>query len=294
MTRIAFIGLGTMGSPMASVLRTAGHAILGMDVSPSARQAFEGSVAPNAESLHQVDAIVTMLPDGPSAAQVYEELIWDGARPGTLLIDCSTIDVRTARRLAEEAAARGMDMVDAPVSGGPAGAASGNLSFMVGGSTSAFERAEPVLRCMGNRITRFGEASAGQAAKACHNLIVGITAMGVFEGFALADALGLDLERFYKLCASAAAQSWVLENRCPIPGLVPEAPSSRGFAPGFSAALMAKDLRLALEAANRTKQRVPFGSQAADLFTAFAEDRGTLDFSAIYTTLRDLPDEKTA
>ena len=175
------------------------------------------------------------------------------------------------------------------MSGGPAGAESGNLSFMVGGSVSAFERAQPYLETMGHKITHFGAAGSGQAAKASHNMICGITAMAVIEGFALADALDLDLDKFYALCAGAAAQSWTLENRCPIPGVDPAAPSSNDFAPGFAVRLMAKDLRLAQAAARSNNQQTPFGAMAAKHFTDFAETNGGLDFSAFYTQLRDLP-----
>ncbi len=292
MSKIAFIGLGTMGGPMARVLQTAGHDVVGMDASAGVLAAFEGAQEPSSEALEDAEVIVTMLPEGRHVAQVHEEIIRLAAAPGTLLIDCSTIDVDTARDLAAKAAEQGLYMLDAPVSGGPVGAESGSLSFMVGGPDDAFEAASPVLNAMGAKITHFGPAGSGQAAKACHNMICGITAVAVMEGFALADALGLDLHKFYALCAGAAAQSWTLENRCPIPGVVPAAPSSNGFAPGFAAALMAKDLRLAQAAAGSTGQPTPFGAEAARAFTAFAEQDGGLDFSAIYKTLRALPAHK--
>ena len=292
MSKIAFIGLGTMGRPMARVLQSAGHKVTGMDVSADMRAAFDGAVAPGADGLEGAEIIVTMLPEGRHVAQVHEEIIRPGAAPGTLLIDCSTIDVDTARDLAVKAAEQGLSMLDAPVSGGPAGAESGSLSFMVGGPDDAFEAALPVLNAMGTKITHFGSSGSGQAAKACHNMICGITAMAVMEGFALADALDLDLHKFYALCAGAAAQSWTLENRCPIPGIVPAAPSSNGFAPGFAAGLMAKDLRLAQAAAGSAGQATPFGAEAARAFTAFAKQNGGLDFSSVYTTLRALPDLK--
>jgi 3-hydroxyisobutyrate dehydrogenase len=237
------------------------------------------------------EIVVTMLPEGRHVAQVHQDIIRPGAAPGTLLIDCSTIDVDTARDLAAKAGAQGLAMLDAPVSGGPTGAEAGTLSFMVGGADEAFSKASPVLDAMGAKITHFGAAGSGQAAKACHNMICGITAMAVVEGFALADALQLDLHKFYALCAGAAAQSWTLQNRCPIPGVVPAAPSSNAFAPGFASALMAKDLRLAQAAATSTGQATPFGAEAARAFTEFAEKDGGLDFSAIYTSLRALPDQ---
>jgi 3-hydroxyisobutyrate dehydrogenase len=276
---------------MAQVLRTAGLDVVGMDVSPEMRELFDGAVAPSLAAMEGAEIVVTMLPEGRHVAQVHQDIIRPGAAPGTLLIDCSTIDVDTARDLAAKAGAQGLAMLDAPVSGGPTGAEAGTLSFMVGGADEAFSKASPVLDAMGAKITHFGAAGSGQAAKACHNMICGITAMAVVEGFALADALQLDLHKFYALCAGAAAQSWTLQNRCPIPGVVPAAPSSNAFAPGFASALMAKDLRLAQAAATSTGQATPFGAEAARAFTEFAEKDGGLDFSAIYTSLRALPDQ---
>ena len=289
MTKIAFFGLGTMGGPMARVLRQAGFGLTGMDVSADIRNSFEDAIEPSEAVLAQADVIVTMLPEGKHVTQLHETLVHKSAKPGALLIDCSTIDVDTARDLAFKAEALGLAMIDAPVSGGPAGAAAGTLSFMVGGADDAFDRARPVLNAMGSKITHFGEPGTGQAAKASHNMICGITAMAVMEGFALADAMGLDLEKFYALCAGAAAQSWTLENRCPIPGVVPDAPASNNFDPGFAVRLMAKDLRLAQAAAATSGQPTPFGAEAAKAFSAFAEASGDRDFSAFYTTLRALP-----
>ena len=290
MAKIAFIGLGTMGRPMAQVLRQAGHDVTGMDVSAAMREKFEGAIEPSPVAIAEADTIITMLPEGKHVAEVHETLILEAAAPGTLLIDCSTIDVETARRLALNASDSGLSMLDAPVSGGPAGAEAGTLSFMVGGDDDAFARAQPILQAMAGKITHFGAPGTGQAAKASHNMICGITAMAVMEGFALADALGLDLDKFYALCAGAAAQSWTLENRCPIPGVVPEAPASNNFDPGFAVRLMAKDLRLAQDAATSSGQKTPFGAEAARAFTEFAETSGDRDFSAFYATLRALPE----
>jgi len=289
MTKVGFIGLGTMGAPMAHVLRGVGFDVTGMDISAEIRAGFDGAVEPSENAVAQADVIVTMLPEGKHVAQVHDALVRKAARADALLIDCSTIDVDTARDLAAKAAAQGLAMLDAPVSGGPAGAAEGTLSFMVGGSDDAVARAQFVLAAMGSRITHFGGPGAGQAAKASHNMICGITAMAVMEGFALADALGLDLDKFYALCAGAAAQSWTLENRCPIPGVVADAPASNNFDPGFAVRLMAKDLRLAQAAAASSGQSTPFGAEAAIAFTDFAETSGDRDFSAFYTTLRALP-----
>ncbi len=289
MTKIGFIGLGTMGGPMAHVLLDAGFDVIGMDVSAEVRAGFDGAVEPSEAAVAQADVIVTMLPEGRHVAQVHDALVRKAAKPDALLIDCSTIDVDTARDLAAHAAAQGLAMLDAPVSGGPAGAAQGTLSFMVGGADDAVARAQPVLLAMGSKMTHFGGPGTGQAAKASHNMICGITAMAVMEGFALADAMGLDLDKFYTLCAGAAAQSWTLENRCPIPGVVADAPASNNFDPGFAMRLMAKDLRLAQAAAASSGQPTPFGAEAAKAFTEFAEISGDRDFSAYYTTLRALP-----
>ena len=275
-----------MGLPMARNLVAKGHDVIGMDLSAEAREAFGGAIAPSADALKSAEIVVTMLPEGGHVRNAYEKVVLPGAT-GALLIDCSTIDVDTARDLCAKAEARGLAMIDAPVSGGPEAAGKGTLSFMVGGSEDGFSRARPILDDMGAKITYFGEAGAGQAAKACHNMICGITAMAVAEGFALADALGLDLAKFHKLCSGAAAQSWSLDNRCPIPGVTPEAPASNGYAPGFAARLMAKDLRLAQAAAASSGQSTPFGAAAAKTFTEFAESGGgEFDFSAIYRTLR--------
>jgi 3-hydroxyisobutyrate dehydrogenase len=195
--------------------------------------------------------------------------------------------VDTTRILAQEADANGLQMIDAPVSGGAEGAAAGTLSFMVGGNATAYEAALPVLNAMGSKVAHFGASGAGQAAKACHNMICGITALGVCEAFALADGLGLDAARFFSLCQGAAAQSWILENRCPVPGPAAAAPASNDYAPGFAARLMAKDLRLGQKAAEACGQSTPFGAEAARRFTEFAEaGGGDLDFSAIYRTIR--------
>ncbi|MEM7696222.1 MAG: NAD(P)-binding domain-containing protein [Pseudomonadota bacterium] len=290
MHRLAVIGLGTMGAPMVKNLRQKGFDVAAMDLSEGARAAVDGAIAPAPEALSSAEAIITMLPEGRHVASVFERVILPGAPAGALLVDCSTIDVATAKTLAMAAEASGRSMLDAPVSGGPEAASTGALSLMVGGPDAAYARAAPLLDAIGAKRRHFGAAGSGQAAKACHNMIVGVTAMGVMEGFALADRLGLDLHEFYALCAGAAAQSWTLENRCPVPG-VANTPASNGYAPGFAAALMAKDLRLAQAAAEASGQETPFGAKAAHDFTAFAEgDAGAKDFSAYYTTLKAAKD----
>lgn len=291
MNRIAVIGLGAMGGPMASHLRASGCEVTGIDADERARSRFAGALSPEEADLAAAEIILTMLPEGEHVRDAYLKRILPAAQPGTLLIDSSTIDVETARELHALAVAQGLAQIDAPVSGGPEAAGSGGLSFMLGGPAEAVERARPLLQCLGKKISHFGAAGAGQAAKACHNMICGITAMAVFEGFALAESLGLDPARFHALCAGAAAQSWTLENRCPVPGVVPQAPASKGYAPGFAARLMAKDLRLAQRAAGASGQATPFGARAAEAFTAFAEQSGgQLDFSSYYSQLRPRPE----
>ena len=289
--QVAVIGLGAMGGPMAAQLRSSGLHVLGVDSDPGAGDRFAGAVRPDEADLHRAGTIVTMLPEGDHVRQVYEAVIMPAAGPGTTLIDCSTIDVGTARTLNRMAREKGLAQVDAPVSGGPEAAGTGKLSLMVGGADDDVAQACPILDILGAKITHFGQAGAGQAAKACHNMICGITAMAVMEGFALAEALELDPGQFYQLCAGAAAQSWTLENRCPIPGVVPNTPATNGYAPGFAARLMAKDLRLAQMAADANGQATPFGAEAARAFTLFAEATGgNLDFSSYYTQLRQAVD----
>lgn len=284
---IGFIGLGTMGMPMAKCLRKNDCAVHGWDVSEQAMQEFGSSVESIATLGATCDQIVTMLPEGEHVSLVYEQLLASELSEGCLFVDCSTIDVDTTRKLAERVTMVGHQFVDAPVSGGSEAAATGSLSFMIGGASVAIERALPLLEAMGSKLTEFGEAGAGQAAKACHNMICGITALGVCEAFALADALGLDLDKFFRLCQGAAAQSWILENRCPIPGPAPNAPASNDYAPGFAARLMAKDLGIAQQAADASDQTTEFGAAAARRFREFVETGdGELDFSAIYRSIR--------
>ena len=286
--KVCFVGLGTMGLPMARCLEAAGFDLAGWD-----REAGAGrDLRRRADSLEAAtdgrDVVITMLPEGRDVAAVHEALLALEEPASRLFLDCSTIDVATARALAQALGAKDHGFVDAPVSGGPEGARAGSLSFMVGGTSEDQARARPLLEAMGQRITAFGAAGSGQAAKACHNMICGITALGVCEAFALADSLELDLASFFSLCQGAAAQSWILEQRCPVPGPAPAAPASNGYAPGFAARLMAKDLGLAQEAAAASGQATPFGAEAARRFAAFAAaGGGDLDFSAIYRTIRD-------
>jgi 3-hydroxyisobutyrate dehydrogenase len=272
---------------MAQCLEDKGFELAGWDLVADANKSLAGRARSLEEVASGADVLITMLPEGDNVAAVHEALLSAGLPAGRLLLDCSTIDVATTRRLAATASAAGHGLVDAPVSGGPEGARTGTLSFMVGGRPKDVTRAMPLLSAMGGKITEFGAAGAGQAAKACHNMICGITALGVCEAFALADRLGLDLDSFFQLCQGAAAQSWILENRCPVPGPAPAAPASNDYAPGFAARLMAKDLRLAQAAATGSGQDTPFGAEAARRFSDFAESGGGhLDFSAIYREIR--------
>jgi len=284
---IGFIGLGTMGMPMAKHLEQSGLVVKGWDVNESSLLEF-GNRAESLEALCvDCNEIITMLPEGEHVEAVYGQILAVRQSEGCLFIDCSTIDVDTTKKLANRVSNSGHEFVDAPVSGGNEAAASGNLSFMIGGSADGIERARPLLEVMGSKVTEFGNAGAGQAAKACHNMICGITALGVCEAFALADALELDLDKFYQLCSGAAAQSWILENRCPVAGPAPDAPASNDYAPGFAARLMAKDLGLAQQAASVSNQNTEFGALAARRFGEFVESGdGDLDFSAIYRHIR--------
>lgn len=282
-------GLGTMGLPMATTLSAEGVDLVATDAMEEARDAFAAAGGrvehPDAIDVSIASVVLTMLPEGSHVRSVYDTIL-PSMQPGAVLVDCSTIDVATARELAGHAREYGAELVDAPVSGGPEGAGSGSLSFMVGGAPVAVEQVRPLLGIMGQRITVFGDAGMGQAAKACHNMIVGITGLAVFEGFALAEALGLDVDDFHALCSTAAAACWTLDNRCPAPGVVENAPSSNDYRPGFAARLMAKDLRLAQEAAEAADLETVFGRQAAERFTAFVDaGNGDLDYSAIYRTL---------
>ncbi len=287
MRKLAVIGLGTMGRPMATHLARTGFDVTGVDTDAVARRRFAGALRPSEVDFSALEAIVTILPEGEHVQDAYERWILPSAKSGTALIECSTIDIDTAKRLHAAASGRGLSQIDAPVSGGPEAAGAGWLSMMVGGHPDDVRKAQHVLETLAKKISHFGAPGSGQAAKACHNMICGVTAMAVMEGFALAEALGLDPSQFHALCSGSAAQSWTLENRCPVPGVVSGAPASNGYAPGFAARLMAKDLRLAHLASDSSGQATPFGEMAAKAFTSFADDTGgDLDFSSYYEHLR--------
>jgi 3-hydroxyisobutyrate dehydrogenase len=288
---IAFIGLGNMGGGMAANLTKAGHQVRAFDLSePALARAAESGCATCrsvGEAVTGAEVVVSMLPSGAIVRAIYTAEVFGAAPAGALLLDCSTIDVATAREVAGLAAAQGYAMLDAPVSGGIGGANAGTLTFMVGGTTEAFARAEPILSAMGKAVIRAGEAGAGQAAKICNNMILGGTMLITCEAFALAEKLGLDLQTFYDISSVSSGQSWSMTSYCPVPGVGPHSPADNGYQGGFAAALMLKDLRLALAAGADTGMALPIGTHAAELFAAFAEaGHGGDDFSAIIDTLR--------
>ena len=290
MTSIAFIGLGNMGGGMAANLAKAGHDVRAFDLSADAleRAGEAGCLAANsaAEAVTGAEIVVTMLPAGRHVTAVYEGDVFAAAAPATLLIDCSTIDVASARTNADAAAAKGLVAVDAPVSGGIAAANAGTLTFMVGGSAEAFARAEPVLSAMGKAVIHAGGAGAGQAAKICNNMLLGASMVATCETFAMAQKLGLDPQTFFDIASKASGQCWSMTSYCPVPGVGPETPADRDYQGGFATALMLKDLRLAMEAARSVDADVPMGARATELYEAFAAaGNDGLDFSAIIRSL---------
>ena len=285
MSKIAFIGLGNMGAGMAANLAKAGHEVRTFDLSPAAqdraRQAGCRPAASAREAAAGVDAAITMLPADEHVFGVYQDLL-ASAPAGALLIDCSTIAVDTARAVAASAARAGFAMVDAPVSGGVAAAQAGTLTFMVGGGEEAFARARSVLEQMGKAVIHAGGPGAGQAAKICNNMLLGISMIATCEAFLLAQKLGLDPQKFFDISSKASGQNWSMTSYCPVPGPVPAAPSNRGYAPGFAAAMMLKDLKLAQRAAAGAGAATPMGAQAEALYALFAANGGAgRDFSGI-------------
>ncbi len=290
MATIAFIGLGNMGNPMAANLVKAGHAVRGFDLMPqnleTARANGLAVAASAAEAVAGADAVVTMLPAGKHVLSVYADIV-PAAAGGTLFIDSSTIDVESARKAHAIAASAGMLSVDAPVSGGVGGAAAGTLTFMTGGAMEAFARAEPLLQPMAGKIVHCGDAGAGQAAKICNNMILGISMIGVSEAFVLAEKLGLSHQALFDVASTASGRCWSLTTYCPVPGPVPTSPANRDYQPGFAASLMLKDLKLAQEAAQGAGAVTPLGAEAAQLYALFdAAGHGGVDFSGIVRFLR--------
>ena len=293
MARVAFIGLGNMGGGMAANLAKAGHDVRAFDLSAEAlaRAKERGCLVAGsaAEAVAEVEAVVTMLPAGRHVRAVFAESVIGHAPTGAILMDCSTIDVDSARAVIADAAAAGYEMVDAPVSGGIAAAEAGTLTFMAGGTGAAFERARPILEAMGKAVIHAGEAGAGQAAKICNNMLLGATMAATCETFAMAKKLGLDLQTFYDISSKASGQSWSMTSYCPVPGVGPETPADRDYEGGFAAALMLKDLRLAMAAAQSVDAYTPMGAEAEELYARFAEalGGGGKDFSAIIRMIDD-------
>ena len=291
MATIGFIGLGNMGAPMAGNLVKRGHEVRGFDLVPGnlEKAAARGvkRVAAAADAANGVDAIVTMLPAGKDTLAVWGGGILEAATAGTLVIDSSTIDVASARAAHKLAGAAGMLALDAPVSGGVAGAEAASLTFMAGGTSAAFDRAKPILEGMGKRIVHCGEAGAGQAAKICNNMMLAVSMIGVCEAFVLAEKLGLSHQALFDVASSSSGQCWALTSYCPVPGLVPAAPSNNQYKPGFASALMLKDLKLAQEAASTSGATTPLGAAAAQMFALHnAWGEGGADFSGIIHLIR--------
>lgn len=289
MSKIAFIGLGNMGRPMALNLVGAGHALTVFDLNPDAVAALQNAgaaaVSSPSDAVKNAEVVVTMLPAGQQVKAVYGGL-FDHLLPGTLLIDCSTIDVDTARLVAGIAADKGFTMLDAPVSGGTAGAAAGTLTFMVGGAEEAYGKALPILGAMGKTIVHAGAAGNGQAAKICNNMVLGISMIAVSEAFAMGQKLGLDAQTLFDISSKASGQCWAMTSYCPAPGPVPTAPANRDYQPGFAAAMMLKDLKLSQEAAGAAGANTPLGKAAMELYQRYCDEGNAgVDFSGIIKML---------
>ncbi|GAA2991407.1 3-hydroxyisobutyrate dehydrogenase [Actinokineospora diospyrosa] len=288
---VTFLGLGNMGGPMAANLVKAGERVIGYDPVTAARAAADAvgiTIAGSAvTAVAGADVVITMLPSGAHVLDCYREVV-PRAKPGTLFLDCSTIDVADARAAAEIAAAAGHLAVDAPVSGGVVGAEAAKLTFMVGGPVEAVAAAEPYLRHMGARSVHCGDAGAGQATKICNNMILGISMIAVSEAFALGARLGLTDQALFDVASTASGQCWALTTNCPVPGPVPTSPANRDYSGGFASGLMLKDLRLAQAAARAAGVTTELGQHAADLYARFVDHDGPgRDFSAIITSIRD-------
>lgn len=293
MARIGFIGLGNMGLPMALNLLKAGHEVEGFDIDGDAVDRLKAAGGSGAASVRNAaarcDVLITMLPSGDEVRAVYLGLdgVLEGANPGTLLIESSTIDVETARLVALAADDSGLTMLDAPVSGGVAGAQAATLTFMVGGSEAGFIRARTILEAMGRTIVHAGGSGTGQAAKICNNLILGISMIAVSESFLLAEKLGLDAQKLFDIASKSSGQCWAMTSYAPVPDLVPGSPANRDFAPGFTSAMMLKDLKLAQDAARSTGAVTPLGAEAAALYGLHcSHGHAGKDFSGIIRFLR--------
>ena len=279
--KIGFIGLGNMGAPMAANLVAAGHTVAGFDTAAPCPDGVS-SAASAADAAANADVVITMLPNGAILRSVAAD-IHPTMRAGAVHLDCSTVDVDSARTVAEAARAAGLDAVDAPVSGGIGGAAGGTLTFMAGGSTAAFEACVPLFDIMGQKAVHCGDAGAGQAAKICNNMILAITMIGTCEAFALADKLGLDRSKMFDVVSTSSGYSWTMNAYCPAPGVGPQSPADNDYKPGFAADLMLKDLRLSQQAAEGADADTPLGAAATELYRSFVEDEDGAgrDFSAM-------------
>ncbi len=292
MAKIGFVGLGNMGGPMVENLLKAGHTVRAFDVvAKSVARAVDagaGAAASVGEAVEGADVVITMLPAGPHVRTVLLDLgALAGAAAGTLFIECSTIDVETARDMHARAGEAGMDMVDAPVSGGVAGASGATLTFMVGGSDQAFARAEPVCSAMGKAVIHAGGPGNGQAAKICNNMILGVSMIGVCEALVLAEKMGLDHQKLYDISSKSSGACWSLNTYCPVPGPVPASPANNDYKPGFSAAMMLKDLKLSQEAAKAAGADTAMGAAAAGMYEKFVGQGGeNMDFSGIIRMIR--------
>jgi 3-hydroxyisobutyrate dehydrogenase len=292
MASIAFIGLGNMGGPMAANLVKAGHTVVAFDLVEASRKQAKSDGAAIADSaagaVAGAEVVITMLPAGKHVLSVWNDVI-PAMTKGTLIIDCSTIDVESAKQAHELAAEHGVRSVDAPVSGGTGGAKGATLTFMCGGDDKAFAAAKPVLEGMGKKIVHCGGASAGQATKICNNMILAVSMIGVSEGFALAEKLGLSHQALFDVVSTSSGQCWALTSYCPVPGPVPASPANNGYKPGFAAALMVKDLTLAQDAAKAAGAATPLGKHAQEIYKAFdAAGNGGMDFSGIIQHVRGL------
>jgi 3-hydroxyisobutyrate dehydrogenase len=279
--KIGFIGLGNMGAPMAANLAAAGHAVTGFDTAAGPPEGVTAATSA-AGAADGAEVVITMLPNGAILQSVAEEIV-PAMAPGAVLLDCSTVDVESARKVAAMAEAAGLGALDAPVSGGVGGAAGGTLTFMVGGGAAAFSTARPLFDVMGQKAVHCGAAGNGQAAKICNNMILGATMIVTCEAFALADKLGLDRQAMYDVVSTSSGQSWSMTTYCPAPGVGPTSPSDNGYTPGFAADLMLKDLRLSQAAAEAADADTPIGALAAELYARLVEeeDGAGRDFSAM-------------
>lgn len=293
--RVGFLGLGHMGAPMAANLVKAGYEVLAYDPVPAAQEQArtDGATVVAAAEAAAAPIVITMLPNGKLVLDVYAELL-PAAAPGTLFIDCSTIDVADAKSAAVLAIGAGHRALDAPVSGGVAGAAAGTLTFMVGGGAEDFAAALPVLEVMGGKVVHCGGSGVGQAAKICNNMLLGISMIGLSEALVLGEKLGLSHQSFFDVVSTASGQSWALTNYCPVPGPVPTSPANNDYQPGFATALMAKDLGLAANALRENAVDGQLGALAAEIYTRFNQTDAARDFSAIVTDIRERSEQKGA